>query len=78
MKYVTQIKENLFLVYSCMACIDFYVYVWTESLTNEAMEIAETEVDKWVSEDTGVGFIECVKNALEEKGIDADYYGKVE
>jgi len=78
MNYVTQINEHLFLVYSDMSGIDFYVYVWTESLTNEAMEIAEAEIDKWVSNDTYVGFIECVKNALEAKGIEADYYGKVE
>lgn len=78
MNYVTQINEHLFLVYSDMACIDFYVYVWAEALTAEAMKIVEAEIDKWISEDIGVGFIECVKNALEKKGIIADYYGKVE
>ena len=80
-EYVQPINSHLFCVYNNTAGIDFYVYLDDDSRMEEAMETADLETNQWINEEDsyyeGVGFIECVKNALEGKGIEADYYGKV-
>ena len=84
-QHTTQISNDMFYVWSDAADYEYIIRVlYTEDLYR-AMEIAEREATKWgaVSELEGTdeydhyynsGYVEIVKEALDEESIEATYF----
>lgn len=79
--YVTQTGfEQCFWCYSSDAGFEYLVEVSEEENVQRAMEIAREQLKVWCScenEDDpryNMGFVEVVKVALDEAGIEAKYY----
>lgn len=81
-QYVQPINSHLFCVYSDQASLDFYIYLDDDSKMDLAMEVAEKEIDMWVSEAgsyyQGIGYIECIDDRFGKLAIEADFYDKVD
>ena len=79
-EYVQPINSHLFCVYDTQSGLDFYVYLDDDSKMELAMEIANLEINLWITEEDsyyeGIGYIECIENAFANYGIEADFYDK--
>lgn len=84
MEYIYQEFDNCFWVYSDLSDVWFVVEVNVPSMTEEAKEIANREIEYWLDPEESPdpdyyresGYVEVVKNALLKQGIPADYYVK--
>lgn len=85
--HVSQINTDLFWVYSHEADYEYIVCVADKENIEKAMEIAEREATRWGGPDKeelgddydyyyNAGYVEVVKKALENEGIDAYFYTK--
>ena len=84
-QHTTQINSYMFYVFSVMADYEYIVRLDFSEDLERAMEIAEREATKWgaVSELEGTdeydhyynsGYVEIVREAFEQEGIDATYF----
>ena len=89
MNYVYNIDDDkVFGVYSNMDNIDYIIALDNPITYNllEVMKIVDKEIEKYVTLSEGddeyeyyyqVGYIECVRRALRDRGIKAEFYDKV-
>lgn len=84
-QHTMQINSDMFYVFSVMADYEYIVRLVCPDDLERAMEIAEREATKWgtLSELEGTdeydyyynsGYVEIVKEALDEEGIEATYF----
>lgn len=84
-QHTTQINSYMFYVWSDAADYEYIVRLCYSENLEHAMEIAEREATKWgaVSELEGTdeydhyynsGYVEIVREAFEQEGIDATYF----
>lgn len=86
MRYVSKLMETMFRCYSDMAGYDYIVEVDNADSLEEAMEIAEKELEAYGHpEEMGdleeyyfnSGYVEVVKVMLDNNDIEATYYGNI-
>ena len=78
-QHTTQISSDMFYVWSLAADYEYIVRVENEKDLNKAMEIAESRATEWGSADAEnpffyMGYVEVVKEGLEEMEIEATYF----
>ena len=83
-KYIYKIVNNSFWVYSDIANVDYLITVEDFSKVEEAKEIAEREITKWIEANDESdsywhkGYVEVVKEVLDKKDISVKIYVRLE
>ena len=83
-EYIYKVVGNSFWVYSDIANVDYLITVEDFTKVEEAKEIAEREITKWLEAESeedeyfGLGYVEVVKEAYKKKGIEAKFYIEME